>query len=90
MRAKFDKSHGKTRAELSGADRKVLGRAIEVLTNLQVCEQVDSEIGGCCNNGISELECILAAYPEPSRECDESKAKTPPADTKAKTDKGDS
>ncbi len=65
MRAKFDKSHGKTRAELSGADRKVLGRAVEVLTNLQVCEQVDAEAPHLAAGAITYLQDIGTAYPEP-------------------------
>lgn len=89
MRARYDMLQQRTRAELTGADRKKLGGAIEVLTNLKVCEQVDGEIGGCCNDGISELECILAAYPVKSRECDESKAKVPAVDTRQRA-KGDS
>ncbi len=44
MRAKFDEKAGKTRAKLTGTDQRALAKALEVLTNLRVCEQVDQPV----------------------------------------------
>jgi hypothetical protein len=74
MRAKIDMKHGKTRAELTPSDRNLLGRAVELLVNLRVCEQVDAEVVAAADIAEDNLANVLAAYPA---ECDESKAKTP-------------
>lgn len=68
MRAKFDIKAGKTRAVFSDADRKALGKAIEVLTNLQVCEQVDMDLTEMAIETARELGTVSKAYPaEPAK-----------------------
>lgn len=84
MRAKYDMLKQKTRAELTCTDRRALGKAIEVLTNLQVCEQIDVKVVTMAEAIADELGAILASYPatcKVTRECDESKVKTSKGDT---------
>lgn len=81
MRAKYDMLKQKTYAELTCTDRRSLGKAIEVLTNLQVCEQIDGEVLTIAESTADGLGVILDVYPakcKPARECDESKSKAPP------------
>jgi hypothetical protein len=72
MRAKFDEKVQKTRAVLTGTDRRALGRAIEVLVNLQVCEKVNEVLAGLAKEAAGSLGSLLGKYPV---ECDETKAK---------------
>lgn len=77
MRAKFDEKAQKTRAELTGTDRRALAKAIEVLTNLRVCEQVAEDMISVANETTTRIARILAHYPV---KVTETKAKAPPAD----------